>query len=1362
VLTSKYTVLTFLPKNLFIQFQNLANLYFLLVGALQIIPAITTTDGVPTMYQPLAFIVAVSALRAGMEDWNKHKADRKRNGYEYAVYTGSGGGFEQKASGDLVVGDIVKVMENDMIPSDCIFLGSALEKGHCFIDKANLNGETKLEVLTCHPATKGFFASGDDAGVDLLSRIQLDLTYEPPNKRFDQFRGTFVVGGEEYGVDGKTLLMRETNLRNCAFIYGLVVYTGNDTKIQVSNAEGGKARTKVSWIMRQVNIYLRYMLLFQLMLCAGGGIGASIFIGANRDKWYLDIVDVDESIAGLSAFGTWFILLSQMVPISLIVSAEIVKFVMSMFIQWDFILYYPLIDKPTKCNSSTIHEDLGLIDYIFSDKTGTLTQNKMEFRYLMLNAGEWGSKETEIAKSVMRRKEALTGGHVAREHTLWTDLSQPLHAARAHPYEGDCFETRCNSCWGEQPPSDDVLLETLSANEFSEVERLQLLQSLWGLPAANESSDEDAKKKKLLKRYLRHCALSNTVKSYYDEGELRFQAESAEELAMVSFARTMGFTKVANNPTVLEIQECDLQLQETKVIKETYNHVATFGFTSRRARVTVILQNVETQDCLVMNKGQDTVVLPLCENPDGDDTELLLQLNAMSANGLRTLVASHAEHPAEWWEERKEKYQELVVMEVTPDAEGHSAGKCTPEKCVHCCQHSWFEQVEREAGLGFLGVVGMEDQLQLLVPEAIKDFLRAGIRVWMITGDKLETAKNIGLACNLIDPDMSPQLSEGGSLEEAAEAFADSRLIEVTGSWAKLSKDDAELNALFASLDHNADGTVAVAALSPTLAALKCNVAAEDLSDMFNKKKRVTREEFINVIRGVPLSMFEAVKADIDAGFDVYERIDNHEVYPISILVNRGAFQTMFPGKGAKPVTGDGKEITEKQLEELRERFFMLANNCKSVVFARAQPAMKKKMVTEIQKRVPAAVTLAIGDGANDTDMIMAAQIGVGIAGVEGTAATNSADYAVGTFRMLHTLLFKHGFWSYIRISKLVYFIFYKASLLAVSMYIFGPFSGWSGQQLFNDAVYQLYNVMYTALPVMMVAIFDKALTGEDAENNPVVYRATRGTFFTKFHFMGWVARAFLHCVILFGVPFLAMGEVADFHSTSFVVFQCVGIVPSFLILVFMENITAIHVTSIFLSLGALFLFNFALANWLSYNPDLYHVVHRIYADAHVWAIVFLTVMIPLLLELAAKGLMRQHSPSVAHVLKEKAYLQEAAVTSSRVHPGSVRDKSAFSRSKRLLTRTEEKAIVVRADNSMREVPSFNTARSKSSMKEVADRKAVMNTILRFRKLTGSQFDSAAQAQFQTHDTFSSKLGASEYKEHKTEEVIENGIEIVP
>ncbi len=175
--------------------------------------------------------------------------------------------------------------------------------------------------------------------------------------------------------------MRETILRNCAFIYGLVVYTGSDTKIQMSNSDGeARSKLKTSSLMRDVNRFLIYMVLFQCMLCIGGAMIASVWHRWYASHmWFLGLeYDTDKSpsygsaMTGFIAFWTWYILLSQMVPISLIVSSEMVKFAQSIFIQWDKKMYSAAINKAAHCNSSTVHEDLGLVEYvllIFDDLT---------------------------------------------------------------------------------------------------------------------------------------------------------------------------------------------------------------------------------------------------------------------------------------------------------------------------------------------------------------------------------------------------------------------------------------------------------------------------------------------------------------------------------------------------------------------------------------------------------------------------------------------------------------------------------------------------------------------------------------------------------------------------------------------------------------------------------------------------------------------------------------------------------------------------------------------------------------------------------------------------------------------------------
>lgn len=126
-----------------------------------------------------------------------------------------------------------------------------------------------------------------------------------------------------------------------------------------------------------------------------------------------------------------------------------------------------------------------------------------------------------------------------------------------------------------------------------------------------------------------------------------------------------------------------------------------------------------------------------------------------------------------------------------------------------------------------------------------------------------------------------------------------------------------------------------------------------------------------------------------------------------------------------------------------------------------------------IRHKYKEARTLAIGDGANDVNMITSAHVGVGISGLEGQQAARSADYAIGQFKFLKNLLFAHGRECYRRNSYLVIYIFYKNILFVVPQFWFGFLSVFSGQPLYEQWIYQLYNIIFTSIPIMWYAIFD-------------------------------------------------------------------------------------------------------------------------------------------------------------------------------------------------------------------------------------------------------------------------------------------------
>lgn len=220
--------------------------------------------------------------------------------------------------------------------------------------------------------------------------------------------------------------------------------------------------------------------------------------------------------------------------------------------------------------------------------------------------------------------------------------------------------------------------------------------------------------------------------------------------------------------------------------------------------------------------------------------------------------------------------------------------------------------------------------------------------------------------------------------------FQRSRLVEITGAWAGMAQSDEDLGKIFDVFDKNKNNELNVDELHYILTSLRCNLTEEKLSSIIaeNSPKHqsnslglptprptsIDREGFMHLMKSTQMSRFDAVWFDIEEGIKTYNAISNHDQYPISLLIDRAAFQVLFPGKsGAPPTAADlaslGPGVTQKKLNVLREMFFQIAGRSKSVVFARAEPAHKKRMVTEIQARVKGAITLAIGDGANDTDV---------------------------------------------------------------------------------------------------------------------------------------------------------------------------------------------------------------------------------------------------------------------------------------------------------------------------------------------------------------------------------------------------------
>ena len=131
--------------------------------------------------------------------------------------------------------------------------------------------------------------------------------------------------------------------------------------------------------------------------------GASVYVSTQQvDKQFGE--PVGQGIGDtLSNMLTYVIIFTNFIPISLLVTIDMVKFFQKFTIQWDLSMYFPDLDRPCLVRSSELNESLGQVRHIFSDKTGTLTCNRMEFRKCSIGGRSYGLGTTQIGRGVLER-----------------------------------------------------------------------------------------------------------------------------------------------------------------------------------------------------------------------------------------------------------------------------------------------------------------------------------------------------------------------------------------------------------------------------------------------------------------------------------------------------------------------------------------------------------------------------------------------------------------------------------------------------------------------------------------------------------------------------------------------------------------------------------------------------------------------------------------------------------------------------------------------------------------------------------------------------------------------------------------------
>jgi phospholipid-transporting ATPase len=520
--------------------------------------------------------------------------------------------------------------------------------------------------------------------------------------------GTATINGAQSPVDSDCVLLRGSVLRNTTFVLGLVVYAGRQSKIQMNSKASAAKRSNVE---RMSNLILAGVLGFEIIMCSLGCIGNYAWAAGNRETWYMPFVKTQTSSDVLLAWVTYFILLNNYIPISLYVSMELAKLGQKVLIDNDLEMYHELTDTPCLARTSNLNEELGQIQYIFSDKTGTLTRNEMEFRKCWIAGTSYGFGTTEIGLAAAARGALL--------------IAEGDMAARR-----DADPRRAQFHHDPKLAFDDVRL------------RLRL----------EEAGHADAG---AIRDFLRVLSVAHTVVPETDEpgdptpATVTYQAESPDESALVLAAKALGFFFCGKTATAHRIRVCDGEPQQFEMLNIN-------KFNSTRKRMSAVVRTPEGGLELYV-KGADNVMLERISK--GSDTQPVSDAVKMyGKEGLRTLIIAKRTIPEEEYAEWSKMY--------------HAASTALTDREQRLMDAA--EEIERD--LEILGATAIEDKLQIGVPEAIATLAKARIRIWVLTGDKQETAENIGFACNLLTEEMDRIYLVDDRVEELKRAVDDANL----------------------------------------------------------------------------------------------------------------------------------------------------------------------------------------------------------------------------------------------------------------------------------------------------------------------------------------------------------------------------------------------------------------------------------------------------------------------------------------------------------------------------------------------------------------------------------------------------------
>ncbi|ORY65727.1 phospholipid-translocating P-type ATPase [Neocallimastix californiae] len=1021
----------------------------------------------------------------------------------------------------------------------------------------------------------------------------------------------------------ENMLLRGSILRNTDCIYGMVIYSGQNTKVYQNLKKSGMKYSKME---KKLNGLILYIFVFNIIILAVtvimnfrivknegnayhidnptndnvtydgrnrpiSGVPQTGIVDAPYNLWYvsekpfLEKPNKNYTEMIISSILSYYALYTYVIPISLFVSMEIVRFLQAFFMEKDKTM---MGKQEIQQNLETSNDKSKVVRHL--DKDPNLLSSRAS---IYRSVHKKPVKKVEIKKLNMIVNNSNLNEELGIVEYIFSDKTGTL--------------TR----------NDMQLSKWFIAGRI--FDRIPMQKSLL---ERFESPDCSAEEQKMIREFCRAIAMCNeTIPSFEPKTyEIIYESQSPDESALVYGIKTEGVSLIERNRTSVSIGMWGSHNAPSlkNQVEETYKILMVFEFNSDRKRMSVILRRPNGKIVLYCKGADDVMFSRLSEDSQVNDPKYISDtknaLKVFSQDGLRVLLVATKEISEEDFDEFSNNY--------------YQANQNINNRAV--AVEEVVSTIEKD--LKLLGATAIEDRLQDKAPETINYILQSGIRFWLLTGDKQETAINIGTSSKLLSEDFNMMILNATTENECNQKL---------DNFIKTLKDNNSWG-----VDHTPEESVNKG-WKKFLSHFKKNKLP--MTETGEEAKRLEQiwEKNALIVDGGTLSFIFG--STTEAEEEAQNKKHHNKIAPYSPEDNDIEKKKKEEEENNNhPNKGSSFKYDQNVMTSMQRKFLEIGTRCHSVICCRVTPIQKARVVKLVKIHLK-KTTLAIGDGANDVSMIKAADVGIGIMGKEGAQAVKASDYAFKEFKFLKRLIFVHGHYNYIRITKILLYSFYKNIVLIIPQIICGFFTYWSGSMIYEEMFLTAYNVLMTSLPGPVLACLERDLSTAAIYSNPTIYlEAIKGKYWNKKLFLHWFLVGLYQGFMTFYMVFYTFNDsILKGDGKSYVTgywSQCFIMESIVLLTVLTKAIMVTEWLTIVTFIGIGIMITFHIAIMIGVNYILYHddgSIFMIFHSPNVLLIIMFILVVNLLPDIVILYYQKIIHPSHTQIVLENFKLKK-------------------------------------------------------------------------------------------------------------------------